>query len=74
MKNSHLFISKHGLWSKLIMAVLIFIIVRYALWGLESDKTGSDIAMVLGAVFTPMIGLFKFVLEYADRKNDSHEQ
>ena len=73
MSNSHLFISKHGLWSKLIMAILMVIIVKYSLWGLESDKSGADIAMVLGAVFTPMIGMFKFVLEYADRKNDSHD-
>jgi len=72
MRDSHLFISKYGLWSKFIMLVLLIIIVLFSNWGLNSDRSGDEIAMVLGAVLTPMIGMFKFVLEFSDRKNDSH--
>lgn len=64
------FISRHGIMSKIILAVLLYILIRYAHWGLESDKPGLEVAMILGAVFTPMIGLFKYVFTYADSRNN----
>jgi len=51
-----------------IMVVLLCLIVEVIWWAIRSDRPGDEIAIVLGAFLTPMIGLFKYVFELGKRK------
>ena len=68
----HKTISDYGITSKLIMLVLMYLIVRMTLWAINCDREGLEIAAVMGATLTPITALFKFVMEWSDRKNESH--
>lgn len=55
------------------MIILLYIIWTFSFWALESERKGDEIAMILGAVLVPMVGLFKMVLEFSDRKKQTSE-
>lgn len=42
------------------------------MWSITTDRDGMEIAAVMGAALIPIVSLFKFVMEWSDRKNESH--
>lgn len=67
----HKTISDYGITSKIIMAVLLYLIVMMVMWSMQTDREGMEIAAILAGSLTPITALFKFVMEWSDRKKSS---
>lgn len=72
MKQFHKVISDYGIASRVYMFALLWLIIEMVFWSMESDRDGMEIAAIMGATLTPIVALVKFVMEWADRKNESH--
>ena len=68
----HKKISELGVTSKLIMLVLMYLIFQMITWAINCERDGIEVAAIMGATLTPITALFKFVMEWSDRKNESH--
>jgi len=53
--------------SRLFMYIFMYLIVTLVLWVMDSDRNGQDLALIAGAVLVPIIGMFKYILEWSDR-------
>ena len=72
MKDLHKKISDFGLVSKICIFVFLYVIVDLIYWAMESTRDGVEIAAIMGATLTPIAALLKFIMEWSDRKNESH--
>jgi hypothetical protein len=69
---NHKTLSDYGITSKICMMVLLWLIYEMVMWSIACEREGMEVAAIMGATLIPIVGLFKFVMEWSDRKNQSH--
>ena len=53
--------------SRIFMYVFMYLIATLVFWVMDTERNGMEVAAIAGAVLVPIIGMFKYILEWSDR-------